>query len=251
MTGKENYPAAAIIPARFASTRFPGKILASLGGRTVIEWVWRAAAASRVRRALVATDDRRIEEEVKRFGGEVVLTSASHRTGSERVAEAAGRLGPEVEVVINVQGDEPFLRPEMIDRVAGELVSDPSLEAVTLIKRIDSPEEFNDPGTVKAVVDEDGFALYFSRSPIPYRGFSTSFRPFKHIGIYGFRKDFLLRFVQLPPGRLESRERLEQLRILESGYRIKTLLTDRETIGIDTPEDLKRAEAFLRERGND
>lgn len=248
---KKRYPAAAIIPARFGSTRFPGKPLADLGGRTVIEWVWRAAKASAVEIVLVATDDRRIAREVERFGGRVTLTSPEHSTGTERVAEAAHSLDPGINLVINVQGDEPFLRPEMIDQVAEGLLSAPPPDAVTLVKEIDSEDEYLDPGVVKAAVDSRGFALYFSRSPIPYRGFPSAPRPFKHIGIYGFQRDFIRVLVSLPPGALEEAERLEQLRILENGYKIRALATPRDTIGIDTPADLQRARELIGGQGND
>ena len=158
----------------------------------------------------------------------------------------------EAEVVVNVQGDEPFLKPEMIDQLAEELLSDSSLSTVTLIKEIESEAEYRDPGVVKVVTDSSGFALYFSRAPIPYRKNKVGSRPFKHIGIYGFRKGFLHGFVSLPPGRLETEEGLEQLRILENGYKIKTLVTAWDTIGIDTPEDLRRAvERLRRDRGDD
>ena len=250
MNNHKPLPAVAIIPARFNSTRFPGKPLALLEGRTMIEMVYRSAAASRVGRTVVATDDPRIAREVERFGGEVMITSSSHHSGTERVEEAS--RGMEAEVVVNVQGDEPFIRPGMIDQLAEELLNDSSLDTVTLTKEIDSEAEYHDPGVVKVVTDSSGFALYFSRAPIPYRKNKMEAPPYKHVGVYGFRKGFLRRFVSWPPGRLETEEGLEQLRILENGHKIKTLVTAWNTIGIDTPEDLRRAlERLKKERGDD
>jgi len=234
-----------IIPARWGATRFPGKLLARLGGRTVLEHVYRRAAAARQLDSLrVATDDERIRREVENFGGRVIMTSSAPRTGTERAAEAC--RGLEAEIVVNIQGDEPFLRPAMIDRLVRELARNPELPAVTLVKKRAGGEWLNDPNQVKAVLDREGFALYFSRSPIPAAGEEPPREAFRHIGLYGYRRRFLARLVGLEPGPLELQERLEQLRILEYGYRIKVIQTDYETIGIDTPADLERARAYLR-----
>jgi 3-deoxy-manno-octulosonate cytidylyltransferase (CMP-KDO synthetase) len=236
--------AVGVIPARWGATRFPGKLLARLGGRSVIEHVYRRASeAVHLDTVYVATDDPRIAREVEGFGGRVIMTSSRPRTGTERSAEAGREL--DAEIVINIQGDEPFLRGKMIDSVVREMVRDPGLTTVTLVRKLAGGAWLDDPNQVKAVLDREGFALYFSRSPIPAPGSSPLPFAFKHIGLYGYRADFLRRLVKLTPGPLEIQERLEQLRVLEYGYRIKTLESDYDTIGIDTPEDLDRARAVL------
>jgi len=233
-----------VIPARWASTRFPGKLLQDLGGRTVLERVYRLSAkAKTLSDLLVATDDERIRAAVFAFGGKAVMTSRRRRTGTERSAEACRRIP--ADIVVNIQGDEPFLRPETIDRVVGELARDPSVLMATARTEIEDAQELNDPNTVKVVTDAGGWALYFSRSLIPAGGTAPRGRTYKHIGIYGCRKDFLLRLVRLPPSRLERRERLEQLRALENGYRIKVITVRSGTVGIDTPEDLARAREMI------
>jgi len=232
-----------IIPARYDASRFPGKLLSLLGGRTVIEHVYlRSLQARKLDEVYVATDDDRIAMTVKAFGGKVIRTSSNPNTGTERIAEACGEI--EAEVVVNIQGDEPFLAGEMVDMVVEELRNDPELVVVTLMKNIENDSDFHDPNLVKVVVDRKGYALYFSRSPIPHGDTALSVA-YKHIGLYGYRRDFLSRFTALPVGPLEFEERLEQLRVLENGYRIKVLETDRDTIGIDTPEDLERAAIHL------
>jgi 3-deoxy-manno-octulosonate cytidylyltransferase (CMP-KDO synthetase) len=232
-----------IIPARYGASRFPGKLLASLGGRTVIEHVYRRSRQARkLDEIYVATDDDRIELAVKNFGGNVIRTSSDPTTGTERIAEACGEL--EADVVVNIQGDEPFLDGGMVDMVVEELLNDPELVVVTLMKKIAADYDFQDPNLVKVVVDRNSFALYFSRSPIPH-GETARQVAYKHIGLYGYRRDFLSQFASLPVGPLETEEHLEQLRVLENGYRIKVLETDRDTIGIDTPEDLERARIRL------
>lgn len=241
--GNSQPRAIGIIPARYEASRFPGKLLASLGGRTVIEHVYRRSRQScKLDEVYVATDDDRIAKAVKSFDGNVIRTSAKPTTGTERIAEACGEI--EAEVVVNIQGDEPFLDGEMVDLVVEELLNNSELVVVTLMKKIETGSEFYDPNLVKVVVDKNGFALYFSRSPIPHG--ETAWRvAYKHIGIYGYRRDFLSRLTSFPVGPLETEERLEQLRVLENGYRIKVLETDRDTIGIDTPEDLERARIRL------
>ncbi len=230
-----------VIPARYEASRFPGKLLADLGGKTVIEHVYRRAEeAELLDEILVATDDERIKETVESFGGRVVMTSSDPKTGTERVEEACRDLS--AEVVLNIQGDEPFLKGEAIDQVAGELLENSELAVVTLMKKIDSGAEIEDPNVVKVVTDRDGFALYFSRSPIPHGPVGGAF---KHLGLYGYRKDFLSILSKLPEGELEKRERLEQLRVLENGYKIKVLETEWETVGIDTREDLEKARDIM------
>ena len=243
---------AVIIPARYNSTRFPGKPLADLKGKNIIQHVYeQALKASLVDMVLVATDDKRIIDAVTAFGGKAVLTSGSHASGTDRIAEAAGDL--ECEFVVNVQGDEPFIRPEMIDDVVNLLYNDNRVSISTLAKKITDINEVLSPHIVKVVMDDEGFALYFSRSPIPYYRDEWSdlnnikFKDhdtvvYKHVGIYGFRKDALLKFSSMDRGRLEDVEKLEQLRALASGMKIKVRETEFNTFGIDTIEDLKRAE---------
>ena len=224
-----------VIPARYGSTRFEGKLLKLFEGKTVIEHVYqRAKKASLLDDLLVATDDKRIFETVESFGGKVVMTAADHVSGTDRIIEAIGDLN--TRLVINIQGDEPLLVPEMVDQVARLLLEDKNLEVSTLVKVCTDPDIYNDPNVVKAVLDKQGYAIYFSRHPIPHGGKIF----YKHIGIYGYTKELLLKFKDLPVSDLEKAERLEQLRILENGYRIKVSVTEYETIGVDTPEDLEK-----------
>lgn len=244
-----NVRAVGVIPARYQASRFPGKVLADLGGMTVIERVYRGAQTARLLAAVyVATDDRRIARTVENFGGKVFMTSSSPRSGTERIAQVCSEeaiLSP-ADIVVNIQGDEPFIRGNCIDQVVSELALDPEAAAVTLQKRIESEEEINDPDIVKVVTDRAGYALYFSRSPVPFFRDRLNVVVYKHIGLYGYRRWFLPIFQNLPVGRAERAESLEQLRILENGYKIKVRETDQETIGIDTPADLKKAFTFLK-----
>lgn len=224
-----------VIPARYGSTRFEGKLLKLFEGKTVIEHVYqRAKKASLLDDLLVAADDKRIFEAVESFGGKVVMTAADHVSGTDRIIEAIGDLN--TRLVINIQGDEPLLVPEMVDQAALPLLEDKNLEVSTLVKTCTDPDIYNDPNVVKAVLDKQGYAIYFSRHPIPHGGKIF----YVHVGIYGYTKEFLLKFKDLPVSDLEKAERLEQLRILENGYRIKASVTEYETIGVDTPEDLEK-----------
>ncbi len=252
--------AVVIIPARYGSTRFPGKPLSILAGRPLIQHVYeRAATASLADRVMVATDSERIRRAVESFGGDAVMTAPEHPSGTDRIAEAA--RGTDYDIIVNVQGDEPLIRGEMIDAVIG-LLEDGRADMGTLAKRIEDPDEVFDPNVVKAVFDGEGFALYFSRAPVPfYRDEfcgpgSRESRPpesvqgldlYKHLGIYSYRRDVLMRLTELPQSALERAERLEQLRALENGCRIKVGITGYETVGVDTPEDLARVEQRLRE----
>ncbi len=239
----------AIIPARYASTRFPGKPLALLGGKPVIQHVYEQAV-SVLGEACVATDDERILHTVEGFGGRAVMTSAAHRSGTDRIEEAACKLGTDADVIINVQGDEPFIQASQIETLC-HLFDDPATEIGTLGKRFETIEAAENPNSPKIVTDINGYALYFSRSIIPFiRGKERSEwlqeYPFlKHLGIYAYRREVLTAITKLPQSPLEIAESLEQLRWLQNGYRIKVGETDVETVGIDTPEDLKRAEEFL------
>lgn len=239
----------AIIPARYASTRFPGKPLAVLGGKTVIQRVYEQVS-SLLDEVYVATDDERIFQAVEAFGGRAVMTRSDHKSGTDRIEEAAEKIGSQADVIINVQGDEPFIQPSQIKTLM-QLFDAPETQIGTLGKRFENIEGVENPNSPKIVTDNRGFALYFSRSPIPFvRGKERSEwlanYPFlKHLGIYAYRREVLREVTQLPQGNLEKAESLEQLRWLENGYRIRVGLTDVETVGIDTPEDLKRAEEFL------
>jgi len=234
----------AVIPARFASTRFPGKPLVLIQGKTMIQRVWeQVARSSQVTEAVVATDDDRIAAHVEDFGGRVVRTRSDHPSGTDRCAEVA-QLFPEADFVLNIQGDEPFVQPAQIDLLATTLGGDPAFSIATLAKRIENPEMLFNPNVVKVVFADRGRALYFSRHPIPFvRGYApadwlTQQVFFKHIGLYGFRRETLLHIAGLAPTPLERAESLEQLRWLEHGLPIRVGETDLETIGIDTPEDL-------------
>ena len=240
----------AIIPARYASTRFPGKPLAMLGGKTVIQRVYEQATAV-LGEAYVATDDERIYQAVEAFGGRAVMTRNDHRSGTDRIEEAAEKIQTNADVIINVQGDEPFIQASQIKTLM-RLFDDPTTQIGTLGKRFDTMEAAKNPNSPKIVCDRRGFALYFSRSVIPFvRGKEEAtwieHYPFlKHLGIYAYRRKALHEVTQLAQTPLELAESLEQLRWLENGYRIRVGITDVETVGIDTPEDLQRAEEFLK-----
>jgi 3-deoxy-manno-octulosonate cytidylyltransferase (CMP-KDO synthetase) len=246
-----------VIPARYHSTRLPGKPLADICGRPMIEHVYRrAAAAPSVEAVVVATDDERIARAVEGFGGHARLTSPLHRSGSDRLAEVAADLA--CALVVNVQGDEPLIDPMMIEEAVAPFRSDPALQMATLCRRIEDAREYLDPNVVKVVVDPDGYALYFSRSPIPFVREGTrpgsaagAWRPggdtpaFKHVGLYVYRREFLLAFARFRPTPLERAEALEQLRALENGVRLRTVETTRDSIGVDTPEDLERVRHLI------
>ena len=239
-----------IIPARYASTRFPGKPLALLGGKPVIQHVYEKVAAV-LEAAYVATDDERIYDVVKSFGGQVVMTRTDHKSGTDRIEEAIEEIGGEWDVVVNVQGDEPFVAKSQLDTIC-HCFDDPTTQIATLGKPFESMEAVQNPNSPKIVVDNMGFAMYFSRSVIPYvRGkekssWLTHYPFLKHLGIYAYRKDVLRQVTQLPQSSLEIAESLEQLRWLQNGFKIKVGTTDVETVGIDTPQDLERAEEFLK-----
>ena len=239
----------AIIPARYASTRYPGKPLAILGGKTVIQRVYEQVK-SVLDDVYVATDDDRIYSTVTDFGGKAVMTRADHKSGTDRIEEAAEKIGLDADVIINVQGDEPFIQPSQIETLM-QLFDAPETQIGTLGKPFESIDAVENPNSPKIVTDNRGFALYFSRSIIPYiRGKERDSwfgeYPFlKHLGVYAYRHEVLAEVTKLPMSSLEKAESLEQLRWLQNGYRIRVGLTDIETVGIDTPEDLTRAEEFL------
>lgn len=233
----------AIIPARYASTRLPGKPLLDISGKPMVQHVYeRAKKAELVSRVIVATDDRRIFDAVERFGGRAVMTSESHKSGTDRLAEVA--KGLDSDMIVNIQGDEPLIEPGMIDDAIRPLMEDGSIVMGSLKAEIRDETELNNPNVVKVVVDRNDFALYFSRYPIPYirddSPLSLLTGRFKHIGLYVYRRDFLLEYAGMPQTPLEEAEKLEQLRALENGYRIKVPTTRYQSIGVDTEEDLER-----------
>lgn len=242
----------AIIPARYASTRFPGKPLAVLGGKPVIQRVYEQVKGV-LPDVWVATDDERIAKTVRDFGGNVVMTRSDHKSGTDRIEEAAEKIGTDADVVVNIQGDEPFIRREQIETVCRQF-DNPTTQIATLGKPFATMDEVDNVNSPKIVVDKDGFALYFSRSVIPFvRGkehgeWLGSYPYLKHLGIYAYRREVLREVTQLPQAPIELAESLEQLRWLYNGYRIRVGITNVETVGIDTPADLDRAEKFLQEQ---
>lgn len=229
-----------VIPARYESTRLPGKPLLEIAGKTLIRLVYERALESRLKDGIIiATDDERIIEAASSFGAEAIMTGSACKSGTDRVCEAI--RGREGDIIINLQGDEPFVRPDMIDLLFSVMENE-DLEMATLCSPMEDDREYHDPNTVKVVLDRKGFALYFSRAPIPYlRGENSRFLLYKHIGMYGFSRDLLERFVSMQKSRLEEAESLEQLRALENGVRIKVLTTHYDGFGIDTMADLDRA----------
>ena len=242
----------AIIPARYASTRFPGKPLAVLGGKTVIQRVYEQVK-SVLSDVYVATDDERIFSCVESFGGKAVMTRKDHQSGTDRIQEAVEKTATQADVIINVQGDEPFIQPSQIQTLM-QLFDDPSTQIGTLGKLFESIEAVENPNSPKIVTDMKGFALYFSRSVIPYirgkerQNWFSEYPFLKHLGVYAYRREVLSEVTKLPQSSLEKAESLEQLRWLQNGYRIRVGMTDVETVGIDTPEDLQRAEEFLKNK---
>ena len=244
--------AVAIIPARYASTRLPGKPLVVLHGKKMIERVWeRVRSAARISRVIVATDDQRILQAVAAFGGEAVMTRAEHRSGTERIAEvAATAVDAQEDIFVNVQGDEPLIDPGAIDTLVEAIESDPVVQVATLAVPVAKPADIMDPNIVKVVLDFDGNALYFSRAPIPWvrdRQAAVYVRHMKHLGLYAFRRDALLDFPTLPLGDLERVEQLEQLRWMENGYKIRVAETSHDSLSVDVPEDVIRLDQILRE----
>ena len=251
---------AAIIPARWDSTRLKGKVLSDINGKPMVQHVWeRVSKAHEVDEVIVAVDKEKVFKTVQSFGGKAVFTSPEQPSGTDRLAEVASTV--DADVYINVQADEPLVHPVMVDALAQVFEYEKNVQMATLIKRIHTKEEITDPNVVKVVVDRKGFALYFSRSAIPYIGGESIKGPgggpalrdvsgsyFKHIGLYSYTKDFLFTYTNLPKSTLEIDEKLEQLRVLEHGYKIMTVETRYDTIGVDTPEDLEKVRGVF-ERG--
>ena len=236
-----------VIPARYSSTRFEAKVLAKILGKPMIQHVWeRAKQARLLDDIIIACDHEEVAACAREFGAKVVFTAKAHPCGTDRISEVVNPL--DVKIVINIQGDEPLIHPTMIDSVADALLNNKDLNMATLMKRIEDPELINDPNVVKVVVDRNNFALYFSRAAIPHLAANSEVtKPvyFKHIGLYGYTKDFLFTYKNLPVSSLEKTEKLEQLRVLEEGFRIKVIETKFDTVGVDTPEDLEKVRAIL------
>lgn len=236
-----------IIPARYSSVRFEGKVLAKICGKPMIQHVWeRAKQALMLDELIIACDNELVEKAAKEFGAKVIMTSKGHACGTDRISEVINPL--DVKVVVNIQGDEPLIHPTMIDGVARALLGGSPISMSTVMKRIEDAQVLNDPNVVKVVVDKNNFALYFSRSAIPFRAANSEIEKpvyYKHIGLYGYTKDFLFTYRNLPVSNLEKIEKLEQLRVLEEGFRIKVIETKFDTIGVDTPEDLEKVELYL------
>ena len=234
-----------VIPARYASTRLPGKPLKDIAGKPMVVRVYeRASQAGLVNETLVATDDERIKVAVEAAGGKAMLTRADHATGTDRLAEVAEAY-PEVDLIVNVQGDEPLIDPGLIDELAGLFANEPELAMATVKTEMEDEAEQKNPNNVKVVCDKAGYALYFSRSLMPYPR-KGGCPVYKHIGIYAYRRDFLLQYAKMEPTPLEQAESLEQLRALENGYRIKVVETKAKFVGVDTVEDLERVNEIYR-----
>lgn len=236
-----------VIPARYASTRLEAKVLADILGKPLIQHVWeRAKQAKLLDDLIIACDDERVASTVKEFGAKAVMTSKDHSTGTDRIAEVVNPL--DVRIVLNIQGDEPLIHPTMIDSVARALLDDHSISMATVAKKIEDHHAVADHNVVKVVLDKNNFALYFSRAAIPHHPANSEVKApvhYKHIGLYGYTKDFLFTFRNLPPSSLEKTECLEQLRALEAGFRIKVVETKYDSISVDTPEDLQKAKEYL------
>lgn len=236
---------AIIIPARYGSSRLEGKPLIEVLGKPIIQWVYEKAQAAKLAdMIIVATDDERIYNAVKAFGGNVEMTSVNHKCGSDRIREVAERH-PEIAYIVNLQGDEPLIKPKSIDAVARNVIEDENADISTLIRVLEKDEEINNPNQVKCVIDNNGFALYFSRSKIPFERNSGMVTFYGHLGIYGYKRKALLKMTSLPQTPLEKTESLEQLRALENGMKIKTSVVDFVPVGIDTQEDLEKFKQII------
>ena len=243
-----------VIPARYASSRFPGKPLADILGKPMIQWVYeRACRTKLLEKVIVATDDQRIFDAVTNFNGNVVMTSPTAANGTERIAEVTQNL--DAKLIVNIQGDEPLIDPDVIDQLVVLMKENPAAPVGTLVKKIEDAENLINPNIPKVVIDKDFYALYFSRSIIPFhrdradqRKWIRNEKYYQHIGLYIYRREFLLKFVKLPMSNLERIERLEQLRILENGYKIKVALTETDSIGVDVPSDIDRVISYVHGR---
>lgn len=240
-----------VIPARYASTRLPGKPLKDIAGKPMVCRVYdRASQAKTLSGVLVATDDERILQAVEAHGGRAMMTAKDHPTGTDRLAEVAA-AHPDVDLIINVQGDEPLIEPSLIDELGRSFENDDGLQMATVATPIADEAEQKNPNNVKVVMDKNGYALYFSRSLVPYPRNDAGTPVYKHIGIYAYRRDFLLEYAKMEPTPLERAESLEQLRALENGYKIKCIVTNTRFVGVDTPEDLAKVIAIYKRKENE
>ena len=237
-----------VIPSRYASTRLEGKPLKDICGHTMIEWVYKRTKLSNLDEVVVATDDERIYKEVERFGGKAILTSKEHENGTSRIAEVCTKY-EDYDVIVNVQGDEPLIEPEMINSIINSFKEDDTISMSTLKYKIDTMEEIENPNYVKVITDKKSYALYFSRSVIPYPRKLDIQNYYKHVGIYGYKRDFVVEYAKMEPTPLELSESLEQLRALENGYRIKVMETPYKIIGVDTQEELEKVREYIKENG--
>ena len=237
-----------VIPARYESTRLPKKPLKDICGHTMIEWVYKRALKSNLDKVIVATDSIDVFNEVKSFGGEVILTSKEHLNGTSRIAEVCSKI-TDFEYIINIQGDEPLIEPEMINSLIEAFIQEKELKMVTLKHKILKKEDIENPNFVKVITDKNDYAIYFSRSVIPYPRNEIDNIYYKHVGIYGYKREFVLEYSNLPSTPLETSESLEQLRVLENGYKIKVLETKYEIIGVDTQDELEKVIKIIEEKG--
>jgi len=242
-----------VIPARYSSTRFEGKVLTDILGKPMIQHVWERARQSLVLDdVIIACDEEIVANACRKFKAKVAMTSKGHTCGTDRIGEVVNPL--DVKIIINIQGDEPLIHPSMIDSIARALLDDNTISMATIMKKIDDDKELHDPNVVKVVTDRNNFALYFSRAPIPHRAYNSEIQSpayFKHIGLYGYTKDFLFTYKNLPVSNLEKIEKLEQLRVLEEGFRIKVIETKFDTVGVDTPADLAKVKEYLMKDSQD
>lgn len=237
-----------VIPSRYASTRLEGKPLKDICGHTMIEWVYKRAKLSNLDEVVVATDDERIYAEVESFGGKAILTSKEHENGTSRIAEVCTKYEG-YDVIVNVQGDEPLIEPDMINSIIDSFKEDSSISMSTLKYKLDKMEDIENPNYVKVITDKKGYALYFSRSVIPYPRKLDIQNYYKHVGIYGYKRDFVIEYAKMEPTPLELSESLEQLRALENGYRIKVMETPYKILGVDTQEELEKVREYIKENG--
>lgn len=237
-----------VIPARYESTRLPKKPLKDICGHSMIEWVYKRAMKSNLDEVIIATDSQEVFDEVKRFGGEVILTDKNHLNGTSRIAEVCEKI-TDYDVIINVQGDEPLIEPDMINSLIDVFKKEESLKMATLKHKLHKKEDIENPNFVKVITDRDDYAIYFSRSVIPYPRNENLDIYFKHVGIYGYKREFVLEYSKMESTPLENSESLEQLRVLENGYKIKVLETPFEIIGVDTKEELEKVRNYIAEKG--
>lgn len=237
-----------VIPSRYASTRLEGKPLKAICGHTMVEWVYKRALKSKLDGVVVATDDERIVDEVKSFGGNVILTRKDHINGTSRIAEVCETY-TDYDVIVNIQGDEPLIEPDMINSIIDSFIEDNTIPMSTLKYKLTDMTEIENPNAVKVVTDKNDFAIYFSRSVIPYPRNLNMDNYYKHVGIYGYKRDFVMEYAKMASTPLELSESLEQLRVLENGYKIKVLETPYKIIGVDTQEELERVREYITKNG--